>query len=190
MKAPEPTLEEINETLARIDAQGGSNDEAEAERNRRRKVEIYDDFCHIETDIRTLHIPQPTLGFLRLYHERRSYFEDDEHGLGRLMVALTRMKEPGYVRALRAGSNIPDDEADEVLNTFGVFSEDRAEYYLAIEAAAQRGADETEKKTMKLLGMRMGLDSGLMGRLLKSLSSADTPSTNLSTECTSTPLET
>ena len=188
MKAPEPTLEEINETLERIDARGGSNDEAEAERNRKRKVEIYDDFCHVPTDIRTLHIPQPTLGFLMLYGERRSYFEDDEHGLGRLMAALTRQKEPGYIPALRMGGDVPNDEADEAMK--GVYGEDRAEYYLAIEAAAQRSADETEKKTMKLLELRMGLDSGLMERLLKSSSLPDTPLTTSSTECPSAPLET
>ena len=184
----ELTPEELEESLAFIDGKldaKAQNEEAEAARDRKRKVEIYDDFCHIETDIRTLHIPQPTLGFLMLYRERRSYFEDDEHGLGRLMATLMHMKEPGYVRALRAGGDVPNDEADEAMK--GVYAEDKAEYYLAIEAAARRGAEETEKKTAKLLELRMGLFSGLMGRLLKSSSLADTPSTSSSTECTSAP---
>jgi len=186
MKAPEPTPEEIEQTLARIDARRGGETEAEAERNRRRKVEIYDDFCHVTTKLRTLHIPQPTLGFLMLYHERRSYFEDDDHGLGRLMVALRRMKEPGYVRALRMNEVIPDDEAEEAMR--GVYSEDRAEYYLVIERMAKYGEDETEKKTAKLLALRMGLDSDLLEHLRSLSSLPGIPSTKFSI-CTSAPSE-
>ena len=170
--------EELDESLERIDARiekEGVNEEAEAVRNRERKVEIYDDFCHVETKLRTLRIPQPTMGFAMLYRERRGYFEDDEHGLGRLLVALKRMKEPGYVRALRMGDLIPDEEADEAME--GIYIEDKLEYYLMIEEAMKWGEDEAEKKTMKLLELRMGLGSGFMERSLKSLSSPGTPST-------------
>ena len=185
--------EELDESLKRIDARletEGVNEEAEAARNRERKVEIYDDLCHIETELRTLHIAQPTMGFALLYRERRGYFEDDEHGFGRLLVALKRMKEPGYVRALRMGDLIPDEEADEAMLSKDVYIEDKLEYYLMVEGAIEYGEDETEKKTMKLLEKRMGLSSGSMERSLKSLNSLAIPSTNSSMECTSAPSET
>lgn len=187
------TPEFIAEARRNIDAQEAvqaANTEAEAARNRERKVEIYDDFCHVETKLRTLRIPQPTMGFAMLYRERRSYFEDDEHGLGRLLVALRRMKEPGYVRALRMGDSIPDEEAEEAVLAKDIYIEDKLEYYLAIEGAIEYGEDEAEKKTMKLLELRMGLGSGFMGRSLRSLNSPATPSTTSSTECTSERLET
>lgn len=184
------TQEEREAALKRIDAQLGENKEAEADESRRRKVEIYDDMVHIETELRTLHIPQPTMGFALLYRERRSYFEDDEHGLGRLLVALRRMKEPGYVRALRMGVDIPDEEADETMNGVGTFIEDKVEYYLAIETAIEWGEDEAEKKTVKLLERRMGLDSGCMAPLLRLSKLPDIPLNISSTECPSAPSET
>ena len=189
--AKELTAEEREASLSWIDERheaAGINIEAEAEQDRRRRVEIYDDFCHVETDVRVLHIPQPTLGFLMLYRERRSYFEDDEHGLGRLLVALRRMKEPGYVRALRAGGDIPDEEADDAFRK--VHGEDKLEYYIAVEAAAKRAAEETEKKTRKLLELRTGLPSDLMDRLHSSLNLPGTTSTTSSTESLSEPSET
>ncbi len=182
------TQEEREAALKRIDARLGENKEAEADESRRRKVEIYDDFCHIETELRTLHIPQPTMGFALLYRERRSYFEDDEHGLGRLLVALRRMKEPGYVRALRMGGDIPDEEADEAIKD--IYIEDKVEYYLMIEKAMEWGEDEAEKKTVKLLERRMGLGSGCMEPLLKLSKLRDIPSNISSTECPSVPSET
>jgi len=184
----ELTPEELEESLAFIDSKldaKAQNEEAEAARDRKRKVEIYDDMCHIETELRTLHIPQPTMGFALLYRERRSYFEDDGHGLGRLLVGLRRMKEPGYIRALRMGELIPDEEAEDAQRS--AYVEDKVEYYLAVEAAIEYGENEAEKKTMKLLEQRMGLGSGFMARLLKSSNLPDIPLTNLSTECTSEP---
>jgi hypothetical protein len=184
------TEEEREAALGRIDARLGENKETEADESRRRKVEIYDDLVHIETKLRTLHILQPTMGFALLYRERRGYFEDDEHGFGRLLVALKRMKEPGYVRALRMGDLIPDEEADEAMLSKDIYIEDKLEYYLAIETAMEWGEDEAEKKTMKLLELRMGLDSGYMERSLKLSNSPDTPLNTSSTECPSVPSET
>ena len=188
MKAPEPTSEEIKETLARIEARGGVNNEAEADRDRRRQVEIYDDCIHVDTGRRTFLIPQPTLGFSILYRERREYFEDDEHGLGRLLVGLRRMKEPGYVRALRIGTDIPDEEAAEAIKN--VHLEDKVDYYLALERFMEWAEDETEKKTAKLLELRTGLGSDLMARLLNLSNLQDTPLMKSSTESTSAPSET
>jgi hypothetical protein len=185
------TAEELDESLRWIDERfeaEGRNIEAEAERERHRKVEIYDDFCHVDTGRRVLTIPQPTLGFLMLYRERRSYFEDDEHGLGRLLVGLRRQKEPGFVRALRMGEDIPDEEADEAMR--GVYGEDKVEYYLAVEGAARWADGETEKKTPKLLSQRMGIDLVHTELLLRLSNSPDTLLTKSSTECTSAPSET
>lgn len=185
------TAEELDESLAFIDEQleaEGVNIEAEADEARRRKVEIYDDFCQVDTGQRTFVIPQPTLGFLMLYRERRSYFEDDEHGLGRLLVALRREKEPGYIRALRMGEVIPDDEAEEAMRE--VYPQDKVNYYLAVERFMEWAEAETEKKTAELLSKRMGIDSAHTELLLKLSSSLATPSTKSSTECTSAPSET
>lgn len=170
--------EELAERLAWIDKRHeaeGINIEAEADRDRRRKVEIYDDFCQVDTGRRTFVIPQPTLWFLILYQERRSYFEDDEHGVGRLLVALRREKEPGYIRALRMGATIPDDEADEAMRE--VYPQDKADYYLAVEQFMNWADAETEKKTAKLLSQRMGVDSAHTELLLKLSSSLAIPST-------------
>lgn len=186
------TPDELEERLEWIDAlheEQGVNAEADAERERIRKVDIYDDLIHVTTDVRVLHIPQPTLGFIMLYQERRAYFEDDEHGLGRLLVALRRMEDPGFVRGLRMGRGIPDDAADEELNRQGVYGEDVAEYYIAIEGAIKYANEETEKKTKKLLAQRAGLDSDLMERLLSLSNLPGTPLSTLSTECTSGPSE-
>jgi len=182
--------EELAESLAWIDAQHeakGINIEAEADRDRQRKLEIYDDFCRVDTGLRTLSIPQPTLLFLILYQEKRSYFEDDEHGVGRLLVALRREKEPGYIRALRMGEVIPDDEADEAMR--GVYPQDKADYYLAVEQFMKWADAETEKKTAKLLSQRMGIDSAHTELLLKLSSSLAIPSTK-SSECISAHSET
>jgi hypothetical protein len=178
------TPDELADSLEFIDGlleENGINIEAEAERERQRKLEIYDDFLHVETESRTLHIPQPTLGFLMLYQERRRYFEDDEHGLGRLLIALRRMKEPGYIRALRAGADIPPEESQDALKD--AYPENKVDYYLAIESAAKWGDSESEKKTRKLLAQRTGLDFEQMERLHSLLSSPDTPRIISSTEC-------
>jgi len=181
------TPEFIAEANENIDRQMATNDAATDARDRERKLRIYDDFLHYETAARVLHIPQPTLGFLMLYQERRSYFEDDEHGLGRLLVTLRRMKEPGYIQALRAGADFDDEEAMQAQNN--AYLEDKPEYYRAIEAAAKWSEEEAEKKTVMLLEERAGLASGFMARLLSLSNLRDIPSSTSSTECTSEPSE-
>ena len=125
--------------------------EAKAEEDSKRTVEIYDDFIHYDNGHRVLRIPQPTLGFLKLYHERREYFWDDELGIGRLLVALRRQKEGRgqYVRALRCGEEIPDEEADSAMSD--VHPQDVPDYYHMLKTCEGWAAKEAEKKTAKLV---------------------------------------
>jgi hypothetical protein len=117
----------------------------------KRVMEIYNDFCTCTVGSRVLRIPQPTLGFLYLYHERQEYFWDDERGVGRLLVALKRQMEGRgqYIRALRCGELIPDEEADEAMH--GVRAEDVGVYFGMVNAAEEYGRKETKKKMAKIL---------------------------------------
>lgn len=164
--------------------QAGEDDD-----NRKRAVEIYDDFCECDNGQRVLRMPQPTLGMLMLYRERREYFWDDEYGVGRLLVALRRQKEGRgkYIRGLRMGGEIPDAEADAAMAD--VYAEDVVDYYAMMRAAEKFGDEETEKKTAKLAWGKEGevLLSVLREASLNLSNLRATPSTKSSTECTSAP---
>ena len=127
--------------------------------------EIYNDCVHFETEQDAFSIPEPTLLFFKLYQERRSYIDDPDHGLGRLLTILKRQKEPGYIRALRTGTDIPDDEASEAMK--GINPEDRDYYYYAIAYTIKWANEITEKKTEELLARRMGLDPDVLDNVLK-----------------------
>lgn len=173
------TDEELAESLKRIEDRSdaaGVNKAAELDDDRRRKVRIYDEMLHITTERRTLLIPQPTLGSYMLLSERRNFFDDDEHGLGRLMVVLTRQKEPGFIRALRMGGTVDDAEADKAM--VGVYIEDKLDYFLAIERVKEWADEISEKKTVELLALRTGFDYELLAPLLKSSNFQDIPSKN------------
>ncbi len=171
--------EELAESIKRIEDRAdevGVNKAAELDDDRRRKVRIYDEILHITTERRTLLIPQPTLGTYMLLSERRNFFDDDEHGLGRLLVTLTRQKEPGFIRALRMGGTIDDTEADDAMR--GVYAEDKLDYFLGIERVKEWADEISEKKTVELLALRTGFDYELLAPLLKSSNFPVIPSTS------------
>jgi len=175
------TLEEIRA----FHALGESRAAEKGVDTRKRIVEIYDDFCCCDTGRRVIRIPQPTLAFLMLYNEQREYFWDDGHGLGRLLAALRRQKEGRgeYIRGLRIGEKIPDEEADAAMS--GVYAEDKVDYYAMVHAADKLGKDETKKKMAKLFWGKMDdMPSALTALLLNLSSLPDIPSTNSSTKCT------
>ncbi len=126
--------------------------------------EIYNDCVHFETDHETVSIPQPTLLFFKLYRDRRGYIDDPDHGLGRLLTILKRQKEPGYLRALRAGTDIPDEEAAEASK--GINPEDRDYYYYAVKYALRYGNRITEEKTKILLAKRLRVDAKDLDKML------------------------
>ncbi len=118
----------------------------------KKRLDIYDDFTRKDIDGRVISIPQPTLGFLLLYGERKRYFWDGKLGLGRLLVVLNRMREGGgdYIRRLRAGGLIPDGEARKALK--GIKAVDAPHYFALVHAAEIYGDEEKQKADGKPLG--------------------------------------
>ncbi len=128
-------------------------------------IEIHDDRVYIDGKHRSYSIPEPTLAFFRLYKERRGYFDDEAHGLGRLLAALKRQLEPGYIRALRAGKNIPNEEAQEEAE--GTYAAEFAECHYAILYVAAWANKINEEKAKKLLQLRMKLDDKALEGMLE-----------------------
>ena len=115
-------------------------------------LDIRNDTCICRIGDVIITMPQPTLFFLKTFRDRKDYFCDPRHGLGRVLVALHHQKDAGYLVAIRSGADI--NEADATAAVANIPPDHTQHYYDMILYAYTFAADITAAKFKELITLR------------------------------------